>query len=141
MNNDEGLSATRRMKMKTIIAAGVIFSGAFIFGIAGYVLSTPILEVFGSPRITVINRTGEPIHDISVILGSTETKMESLKENQFRAVKIRKNFSESATTIRWSDSKGYHEARADDYMEDYGFYHSTIILPEDRQAVVIWEAR
>jgi hypothetical protein len=129
------------MKKRTIIAAGVIFAGAFLFGVAGYVLSTPVMEYFGAPRTTVINRTGEPIRDISVILGSTETEMKSLKENQFRTVKIRKNFPESATTIRWSDSGGSHEARADDYMEDYGFYHSTIILSEDRQAVVIWEAR
>ena len=130
-----------KMKTRTIIAAGVIFAGAFLFGVAGYVLSTPVRDYFGAPRITVINRTGEPIRDLSIILGSTETEVESLKENHFRTVKIGKNFPESATTIRWSDSVGSHETRADDYMEDYGFYHSTIILPEDRQAVVIWEAR
>ena len=129
------------MKKRTIIAAVVIFAGAFLFGVAGYVLSTPVREVFSAPRITVINRTGEPIHDVSIILGSTVTEMEPLDDNRFRTIKIKQNFPESATTVRWSDSEGVHEARADDYMEDYGFYHSTIILPKDLQAVVILEAR
>ena len=129
------------MKKRTIIAAGVIFGGAFIFGIAGYVLSTPIREVFGAPRVTVINMTGGTIHDISIILGSTETKTKPLKENQFRTIKIRDTFPESATTIRWSDSNGVHETRADDYMEDYGFYHSTIVLPQDRDAIVVREVQ
>jgi len=119
----------------------VIFFGAFLFGIAGYVLSAPIRDILGSPKVTVVNLTEEPIHDITVVLGPTETKMESLKENQFRTVKIRKNFHETAPRIRWSDSTGNYDEWADDYIQDYGFYHSTIILPTSRKPLVIWEAR
>ena len=129
------------MKKRRIIVAGTIFLGAFLSGMAGYILSSPIREFLGPPRVTVVNVTGEPIHDITVLLGPTETKMEPLKENQFRTVKIRKNFPETAPRIRWSDSTGNYEVWADDYIQNYGFYHSTIILPKSREALVVSEAR
>lgn len=129
------------MKMRTIIAAGAIFLGAFLFGIAGYVFSTPLRDYFGSPRITVINLTGETIHDISVNLGPVETKLEPIKERQFRTVKIKESFPESATVIEWSDSAGTYRVSADDYVEDYGFYHSKIILSPEREPIVIYELK
>jgi hypothetical protein len=129
------------MKKRTVITAGVIFVGAFCFGVVGYILSAPLRDVFGPPRITVINMTGEPIHDISVILGSVETELEPIKENRYRTVKIKESFPESATIIEWSDSKGTHRVRADDYVEDYGFYHSEIVLSTEREAIVIWETK
>ncbi len=127
------------MKKRPLIAAAVVIAGVFIFGLVGYLLSDPVRMVFGSPRITIINLTGETIHDVSIILGPTVTKLDPIDTNRYQTVKIKESFPESATVIEWTDSEGTHRVRADDYVEAFGNYHSEIVLSADREPIVIWE--
>ena len=114
-----------------------------VFGVAGFLLGkSSLLEYFSSsPSITIVNLTGVPILDVTVILGPATEKVGDLKHTLSRTVRVRDHFGESATNIEWRDNEGIHKAIADDYVENYGFYHSTIVLTDDRKAVVVREIR
>ena len=115
----------------------------FAAGAAGFLLAKgqPFFELFGSPTVTIINLTGGPISDPTVILGPAQAKVGNLEHTQSRTVTVRDQFGESATSVEWTDSSGTHRATADDYMEHYGFYHSTIVLTDDRKAMAIRELK
>jgi hypothetical protein len=126
------------MKKVTVTIVLMLAAGA-----AGFLLAKgqPFLELPGSPTVTIVNLTGGPISDATVILGPAQAQVGNLKHTQSRTVTVRDQFGESATNVEWTDSNGTHRAIADDYMEQYGFYHSTVVLTADRKAIAVREMR
>jgi hypothetical protein len=125
-----------KMKKKTVTIVLIIIAGAIGFLLAK---TTHFLEYFGSPTVTIINLTGESISDITVSLGGAKSTIQNLENTQAQTITIRGEFSESATNVEWEDAEETHKAIADDYMENYGFYHSTVVITDENKAIAIRE--
>ena len=127
--------------MRTILVGAI----GVLLGISLSLLVAPVakcaLKYFGPPRVTLVNATGADIASAIITLGSAEKRIAGLKDGQSVTVSVRGRFSECATHVTWTDAAGEHGAYADDYMENYGFYHTTVVLTPDRKARAIYEVQ
>ncbi len=98
-----------KMKKKTVIIVLIVIAGAIGFLLAK---TTPFLEYFGSPTVTIINLTGKRISDITVSLGGAKTTIQNLENTQAQTITIRGEFGESATNVEWEDTEETHKAIA-----------------------------
>ena len=105
----------------------------------GFPLATEAVDYFGTPRVTVMNATGDDISAVTVTLGSVRQRLSDLKDGHAKTVTVRGQFGECSTRVSWSDSIGAHDESANDYMENHGFYHAKIVLTPDRKAKAIYE--
>jgi hypothetical protein len=129
------------MKMATRLALssllGAIVGGAIVF--ATLLVKDGLARYFAHPQVTLVNATGVVIQSATVSLGGASEEIVDLNDGRSIAVPIKGNFAECSTHVKWRDSGGTHEAGGQDYMENYGFYHSTIILMPGGQAKSIHE--
>ena len=127
--------------MKKTILTGLI---GILVGVVATIITLPFaitaLSYFSPPRVTVINATGKDISDVTVSLGSAQQQMPDMKDGHARTVPVRGRFSECSTHVSWTDFAGKHEESAGDYVENYGFYHATVVLTPDRKAKAIYES-
>jgi hypothetical protein len=113
-----------------------IIIGAFL-----NIMSTAALDILGSPKVTLINATGNTLSNVVISLGNTRREIRELKDGQSLTVPIQGSFGECSTHVTWTDSKDKHEASANDYVENCGSYHTTIVLTPDAKAQAILEIK
>jgi len=128
-------------RLKIILACLI----GIAFGVAATVILQPVIKevvVFcGPPHVTLLNLTGEEISGVTISLGSAKRPVSNLKDGQAITVSVVGHFIESSTIISWTDSAGKHTESADDYVENYGFYHATVALTPGRKAKSISELK
>ena len=96
------------------------------------------MHYFGPAKVTIINATGDTMLDVRVSLGNASATIGEMKDGRKATVPVRGNFSECSTHAYWRDIEGTNSASAGDYMEGYGFYHSTVVVTPDKKAKAIY---
>jgi hypothetical protein len=113
----------------------------FLIGFALGLVITPLVnyakEYFGPPRVTLINASGVTISSATISLKDAERSVKDLKDGQSITVPIRGEFCECSIHVKWTDQNGDYETDAGGYMENYGMYHSTVILMPDKKVKLL----
>ncbi|MBI4855118.1 MAG: hypothetical protein HY818_00005 [Acetobacterium woodii] len=123
--------------MTIVIGAVLGFLAALIL----LPIMRPAIDFMGYPQVTVINATGSDISKVIITVGNAHSKIAELRDGQSITAEINGNFSESSTHLSWVDSTGIHEEAVEDYIENNGMYHSTIVLTPEGKAKLIYKIR
>ncbi len=98
-------------------------------------------QYYSPPRVTLINLTGEDISSVSIKLNQGQRTFDKIKNKEIVECAIPNVRGEASTQIEWTDSEGKHNEFADDYIEGRGFYHTTVVLTQDKKAVAVYKMR
>jgi hypothetical protein len=116
-----------------------------IIGIAIGLAIPPLIKTaakyFGSPQVTLINASGVTVSSATISLTNAEQSIQNLKDGHSATVHIRGEFCECSIHVKWTDPTGDYEADAGGYMENYGMYHSTVILMPDKKVKLVCETQ
>ncbi len=128
--------------IKSVMKKSIILFTGIIIGVLLTLLwikfAQPWLRYFAAPTVTVINATGDTMSNVRVSLGNASSIIRELKNGRQATVSIHGKFGESSTHVHWTDSQGTNNAIADDYMENIGFYRSTVVITPDKKAKAIY---
>ena len=123
------------MKKSIILLIGIIVG--VLLTLLWIKFAQPWLRYFAAPTVTIINATGATMYDVKVSLGNASSVIGEVKNGKRATVSIHGKFGEAATHVHWTDSQGTNNSIADDYMEDIGFYQSTLVITPDKKAKAI----
>ena len=126
-------------KMKKLTAIMIGLTGGVVLATAWIMVAWPCLRYFAPPKVTVINATGHTTLDVNVTLGKASAVIGELKDGQQATASVPGTVGACSTGVQWQDLAGINNARAEDYMEGCGFYHSTVIVTPDNKAKAIYQ--
>ena len=132
---------TMKTYIKTIMTIVIGAILGFLAALILFPILKPAIDFMGYPEVTVINATGSEISKVIITVGDTNSEIAELPDCQSITTEINGNFSESSTHLSWVDSTGMHEEAVDDYIENNGTYHSTIVLTPEGKAKLIYQIR